>query len=499
MPSPILLGPLLLDEPIGSGGMGVVWSGHVVDQDARVAVKVLSAAVARDPRIRAAFRTEVRAVAALHHPNVVRVLDHGEVPPEAASASSGQLAAGAPYLVMEYAEHGSLESWQGRLPWSRVREVLLGLLDALAHAHARGVIHRDLKPANVLLAGRKLRTILTDFGLAHLTLGEGTAPLEAGTPAYMAPEQLSESWRDYGPWTDLYAFGNVAAALLAGRAPLSGLTPARAWLRAVSGELPEVVPVVPVPEGLGDWLDRLLAAEPHDRFQRAADAAWALLQLGDAPDVVPDDAPDAGPDEATQIWATRDTTGSTRFETPGNATLAFDRARSVRRGAAPPLPTSWRPPGKPGPRHDAIGPGLGLFGLRNVPFVGRERERNAMWDALRSVADTGEPAVRIVSGPEGIGRSRLCGWIARRAHELGAAVVLWAQHDRVGGPSHGIAAMLERHHGLSGLALWPSRHPRRSRWRSNRIREEESQDASRQSSWSPRPSSDGSVRRFAAG
>ena len=90
-------------------------------------------------------------MAGLDHPYIAMVLDHGEVQPDEAEASQGLLQAGYPYIAMELAEGGSLAPWCGRLTWRDVREILACLLDALAHAHARGVINRDLKPGNVLL------------------------------------------------------------------------------------------------------------------------------------------------------------------------------------------------------------------------------------------------------------------------------------------------------------------------------------------------------------
>ena len=195
----IPVGPFHLDRIIGRGGMGEVWRARHVDGRHTVAVKVLTSQAAQDLYFQASFRNEARAAAGLTHPNIAAVFDYGRIPAEADRASEGRLRAGSPYLVMEMAAGGSLEGHLGRLEWRDIRVILLCLLDALAHAHARGVVHRDLKPGNALLAGGWGRVKLTDFGLAHAP-GSDSALREdegaVGTPAYMAPEQFEGSWRD---------------------------------------------------------------------------------------------------------------------------------------------------------------------------------------------------------------------------------------------------------------------------------------------------------------
>jgi serine/threonine protein kinase len=194
----INLGEFELLEAVGSGGMGTVWHGIHRPSGTAVAVKVLTRIAARKRQLRSAFRSEIRACAGLNHPSIVTVFDRGEVPPEVEDQSFGTVRAYSPYLVMEYVDGGSLVPWCGHLTWAEIKRVLLGLLDGLAHAHARGLIHRDIKPANVLLTSDRSGIRLTDFGLVHAiersTPGNRDRGL-AGTPRYMAPEQCRGMWR----------------------------------------------------------------------------------------------------------------------------------------------------------------------------------------------------------------------------------------------------------------------------------------------------------------
>ena len=253
------LGPYRIDAQIGTGGMGAVYRAWDPRLGRAIAIKVLHEQSA-DHAERLA--TEARAAAAIEHHAIVRIYDVG-------------CADGIHYVAMELVEGESLRSVlaSGALAGARARELIAALADGLVAAHARGVIHRDLKPENLVLVAREgaeqLRIL--DFGLAQLAdATETSAPGSAvGTAGYMAPEQARGLPADAR--ADVFATGAVAYELLTGRRAFPGATNAD----RLTATLREVPPC----EGLGELgpvVARCLAKEPRDRFQTAADLAWAV-------------------------------------------------------------------------------------------------------------------------------------------------------------------------------------------------------------------------------
>ena len=210
------IGPYLVRRLLGSGGMGRVYEAEDTALARSLAIKVLRTELAGNARIRARFDREARAASRLNHPHVVAVYDVG---------TTGDV----PYLVMEHLDGPTLAelvATQGPLLPARAGEIAIGILAALEHAHALGVIHRDLKPENVILArrgdgGEQIKVV--DFGLADLIDRRDqerrlTEPDRvAGTPEFSSPEQLSGSQVD--PRSDLYSVGVVLFEMLTGELP----------------------------------------------------------------------------------------------------------------------------------------------------------------------------------------------------------------------------------------------------------------------------------------
>ncbi|MCA9563076.1 MAG: serine/threonine protein kinase, partial [Myxococcales bacterium] len=250
----IQLGQVTLSHVAGKGGMGSVWRGNLADHPEPVAVKVVTAKTADYERFYSLFRREIRASAALRHPLIVRLFEQGTVDDSAAQSSDGRLVSGAPYFVMEWVDALGPVTHLRDTSWSNLRRILMLLLDALAHAHARGIIHRDIKPGNVLLLTDKLglpSIKLTDFGIAHQLdmlrsserdIADSEFEPIMGTPYYMAPEQIRGKWRLYGPWTDLYAVGCLAWQLATGTRPFVGKSLREVAKAHLEGGLPKFEP-----------------------------------------------------------------------------------------------------------------------------------------------------------------------------------------------------------------------------------------------------------------
>ena len=204
------LGQYEVQDFIGQGAMGRVFRAYHVQLERTGAVKVLQG-ISPDPDTTARFRHEAQAIAQMRHPNIVNVYDFGEHE-------------GVPYMIIEYVPGGSLANKlsHGPLDTATALKYLRGIAAGLDHAHGLGIVHRDVKPANVLLE-KDDTPVLADFGLAKLLQGSSVKSMTGvttGTPAYMAPEQVTGT--RVGPAADRYALASIAYEMLTGVIPFDG-------------------------------------------------------------------------------------------------------------------------------------------------------------------------------------------------------------------------------------------------------------------------------------
>jgi len=205
------LGQYEVLELIGEGAMGTVYRAYHAQLARTGAVKVMHA-ISPDSDSIARFRHEAQAIARMRHQNILNVFDFGEYE-------------GTPYMIVEYVPGGNLAGRmnQGLLPWGTAMRFLHGIAAGLDYAHSQGIVHRDVKPANVLLE-KDETLVLADFGLAKLLRGSSLQSLTGvttGTPAYMAPEQVTG--QEVGPAADRYSLATIAYEMLTGSIPFEGL------------------------------------------------------------------------------------------------------------------------------------------------------------------------------------------------------------------------------------------------------------------------------------
>lgn len=262
------LGPYQIVEQIGRGGMATVYRAHQPALGRDVAVKVLRDTF--DTSAAARFKREARAVASLHHPNILPIYDFGD--------DQGHL-----YFVSQFIPGGRTlvdEIAAGPMDPARALALLALLLDALAYAHARGIIHRDVKPANVMLPQPDW-PLLGDFGIAVSLTATTDLTLPGqiiGTADYMAPERAAD--RPADARADLYAVGVMLFELLTGSLPFAGETPLAVLVAHVNEPVPSPRALAPqLPVALERAVLKALAKDPANRFQSAREMAEELRRI----------------------------------------------------------------------------------------------------------------------------------------------------------------------------------------------------------------------------
>jgi hypothetical protein len=254
-------------QEIGRGGMGVVLKAFDPSLHRVVAIKVLAPQLATSGVARKRFLREAKAAAAVSHDHIVTIYAVDE-------------ANGLPYLVMQYVAGLSLQERldrEGPLEPAEALRIALQTASGLAAAHGHGIVHRDIKPANILLEEGAGRVKITDFGLARAMDDASLTQsgFVAGSPLYMAPEQARGEALD--PRADLFSLGSVLYTMCAGRPPFRAAN-ALAVLRRVCEDVPRPLRETnpEVPDGLAAVVERLMAKDPADRFQSAAEVVEVL-------------------------------------------------------------------------------------------------------------------------------------------------------------------------------------------------------------------------------
>jgi predicted Ser/Thr protein kinase len=273
---------------IGRGGMGVVYKATQLSLGRPVAIKVLPAEFAERPQFLERFHREVDVLSKLSHPNIVTVMERGEVD-------------GRPYLVMEYIDGTSLRELiaKGPLPRHEALSIVRTVLGALEHAHGRGIVHRDIKPENVLIAPGGIVKV-ADFGLSRL-LGPADLTrlththLMLGTFEYMSPEQREKA-KEADERSDIYAAGVVLYETLAGELPIGAFDKLSVKR---PGECDSRLDAI---------IERSLNKEPSKRYQRASEMGDALsgvltpMPSASAPTVASAAAPHERHGDGEESW-----------------------------------------------------------------------------------------------------------------------------------------------------------------------------------------------------
>jgi len=272
------IGGCLLRRVCGTGAIGTVYEGRHIASDERMAVKVLSPKINAMKWVVERFTREARLCYQIEHPHLIRV------------HTWGAFSDGRHYMVMDFIDGTTflqLVRRHQQLDWPVACSILADVANALAHAHDLDIVHRDIKPANVLVT-RDARGVLTDLGLARRTVDgidendgrrlttEGSA---LGSPAYMAPEQITDT-RTVGPAADIYGLGASLFHALAGDPPLLGENPTDTLMRVMREPAPDLrLHNSDIPPELAELVACCLSKEPDDRPHDAADLEQSLRQI----------------------------------------------------------------------------------------------------------------------------------------------------------------------------------------------------------------------------
>lgn len=388
---------------LGTGTTAQVYLARDEVNQQQVAFKVVRQNLALHRRFRARFAREVSLSARLVHPHLVPVHD------------AGTLSDGRPFVAMAYADQGNLSDLlrQG-LRTTRLLKLCEQVCRALAALHSRGFLHLDLKPENVLVhtdSEGQPAAWLSDLGIAdEVSDLLRSAQRSAGTPTFMAPEQLRGHTQELGPWTDLFAVGLILHEALGGVREDSML-PAELLDLRLRG-MPELEPQRGIPEELIVLVRNLLDPEPRQRYDRAADVRRLIRAIRKS---MAEDDPELRLDLSDGEWSMMDQTGPlpgeafVEEEPEAPVALRWNRVPPGRLPKTPPL----RPPAAPPPAS------LALLALRERPLEERDAEVLEVWSQAHEVVDTQSARVVLLTGGAGSGKTAFARNIGRVLEEGG--------------------------------------------------------------------------------
>ena len=442
LPGQVIAGRYEVLGLLGEGGMGIVYRCRDQATGQLVALKrVIPPQGNLVNEYLMWFYKEARALAVLDHPNIVRAKDFG------------QLRDGSPYLAMELVRGASLHDLShSRLTFPVIWTVTDQILSALAHAHARGVIHGDLKPSNILVESVSPEVPpsihMLDFGLAWLRQDwhderlDGAKALEfaphagAGTPGYMAPEQIQHEMHHVCGATDVYALGCILYRLFSGRPPFSGES--RELLRVHAFEPPPPLKlVIDAPREVEGFVNRMLAKRPWDRWDFANDCRrdWAAFA-------------------------------------PAKAGVSYGLpviSSTVEQSSDP----KTRPTG-PRPNNPELAPAperaQGLLSIRPSPLVGRTDVRARLRAVCEeTIAGKGAPhRLVLLVGPAGCGKSRIAEWLCESMHEDGLMVPLRSRYRKIRSSLDGMLGAAIHHYNFERVDRNVIERSLLDRWRVRR-------------------------------
>ena len=277
-PGDVLAARYEILQLLGEGGMGAVYRARDTELDRVLALKVIRPELARNAQILQRFKQELILARQVTHRNIIRIFDLGH-------------ADGTRFITMEYIEGEDLFhilTQRGKLPAPEAAAIILQVARGLEAAHAEGVVHRDLKPQNIMLDPQGKVSVM-DFGIARSVDAASMTRTGAlmGTPTYMSPEQAQGQKVDAR--SDLYMLGIIFYELLTGTPPFDADNPMAALVRRIQEKAKPPIELEPsVPKALDDIILKMLATQPADRYQAAADIirdleAWEAARTGHTP------------------------------------------------------------------------------------------------------------------------------------------------------------------------------------------------------------------------